>query len=72
MLEKAKKRVQNHVTHLSQLADALYLQEKVVEADALWQQLIILAPGRPEFQQNHERAEKIIRKIKLIKEESAH
>ena len=72
LLEKAKKRVQSHVTHLSQLADALYLQEKVVEADALWQQLIILAPGRPEFQQNHERAEKIIRKIKLIKEESAH
>ena len=72
LLEKAKKRVQSHVTHLSQLADSLYLQEKVVEADALWQQLIILAPGRAEFQQNHERAEKIIRKIKLIKEESAH
>ena len=72
LLEKAKKRVQGHVTHLSQLADALYLQEKVTEANALWQQLIILAPEQPEFLQNHKRAEKIIKKIKLIKEETAH
>ena len=72
LLEKARERVQGHVVHLSQLADALYLQEKVTEADALWQQLILLAPEQPEFLKNHERAEKIIRKIKLIKEETAY
>ena len=70
LINLAKKKIQAYEDRLAQRADALYLQEKVAEADALWLLLIKLNPENNEYRQNHERAEKILKNIKTIKEES--
>ena len=70
LINVAEKKIQAYENRLAQRADALYLQEKVAEADVLWLQLIKLNPENNEYRQNHERAEKILKNIKTIKEES--
>ena len=70
LINLAEKKIQAYEGRLAQRADALYLQEKVAEADALWLLLIKLNPENNEYRQNHERAEKILKNIKTIKEES--
>jgi len=70
LINLAEKKVQAYEDRLAQRAGALYLQEKVAEADALWLLLIKLNPENNEYRQNHERAEKILKNIKTIKEES--
>lgn len=70
LMNIAEKKIQAYEKRLAQRADALYLQEKVAEADALWLLLLKLNPENNEYRQNHERAEKILKNIKTIKEES--
>jgi hypothetical protein len=70
LIRVAEKKIQAYSDRIAQRADAMYLREKVAEADALWLLLIKLNPENNEYRQNHERAEKILKNIKTIKEES--
>ena len=69
LIKMAEEEIQAYAESIALQADAMYLQEKVAEADALWLQLIKLDPDNQEYRQNHERAEKILKNIKTIKEE---
>jgi hypothetical protein len=69
LIRMAETSINAYADHIAQRADSLYLQEKVAEADALWLLLIKLNPENSEYRQNHERAEKILKNIKTIKEE---
>jgi len=70
LLARADKQIHEYADRLSVDADQLYLQEKVAEADALWLQLMELDPNNPAYRQNHERAEKILKNIESIKQDS--
>jgi len=70
LINLAEKKIQAYQSRLAQRASALYLQEKVAEADALWLLLIKLNPENNKYRQNHERAQKILKNIKTIKEEN--
>lgn len=70
LLARADKQIRQYADRLSADADQLYLQEKVAEADALWLQLMELDPNNSSYRQNHERAEKILKNIESIKQDS--
>lgn len=70
LLARADKQIHEYADRLSVDADQLYLQEKVAEADALWLQLMELDPNNSAYRQNHERAEKILKNIESIKQDS--
>lgn len=72
LIERTDKKIRRYTDKISQRADELYLQERVAEADALWMILIKLDPKSDEYRQNHERAERILKNIKTIKENQAN
>ena len=69
LIRVTDKKIRNYADKIAQRADKLYLQEKVAEADALWVVLIKLNPENDEYRQNHERAERMLKNIKTIKED---
>ncbi|MBV1870086.1 MAG: hypothetical protein KUG76_04195 [Gammaproteobacteria bacterium] len=72
LIKHADKKIRRYTAKISLRADELYLQERVAEADALWVILIKLHPRSDEYRQNHERAERILKNIKTIKENQAN
>ena len=70
LIRVTDKRIKAYIDSTARRADALYLQEKVAEADALWMLLIKLGAENDDYRQNHERAAKILKNIRTIKEEN--
>lgn len=70
LLKRSETEIHLYTKQLASQADQFYLQEKVAEADALWLELLAFYPDNDEYRQNHERAEKILKNIQSIKQDS--